>query len=113
MQWLKLMKKSSDNFVKGCENLVTVLQILIAEPLRCTVFSLFILANVAAKWQVLTLLFRKSKGENKSQHSIANVTVLVTNSWPGLFFFLDSLVCHPLEGTTMHQCPKALISGSS
>ena len=28
---------------------------------------LFILAKVAAKWQLLTILFRKSKGDNKSQ----------------------------------------------
>ena len=31
------------------------------------VSSLFILVKVATKWQLLTLLFRKSKGENKSQ----------------------------------------------
>ena len=28
---------------------------------------LFILAKVAAKWQLLTLLFRKNEGDNKSQ----------------------------------------------
>ena len=31
------------------------------------VMYLFILAKVAAKWQLLTLLFRKNKGDNKSQ----------------------------------------------
>ena len=31
------------------------------------VISLFILAKVAAKWQLLSLLFWKGKGENKSQ----------------------------------------------
>ena len=31
------------------------------------VVSLFILAKVAAKWQLLTLLFRKSEGESKLQ----------------------------------------------
>ena len=31
------------------------------------VISLFILAKVAAKWQLLTFLLQKSKGESKSQ----------------------------------------------
>ena len=30
------------------------------------VIYLFILAKVAAQWQMLTLLFRKSEGDNKS-----------------------------------------------
>ena len=56
---------------------------------------LFILEKVAAKWQLLTILFRKSEGENKSQicdfsryfiskgkNSFASATVLVTISSP-------------------------------
>ena len=59
------------------------------------VTSLFIFAKVAAKWQLLTLFFRKSEGENKSQiatspgilltkgkNSVANATVLVAISNP-------------------------------
>ena len=55
-----------------------------------------ILAKVAAKWQLLTLLFRKSEGDNKSQicdfsryfsrkgkNLVANATVLVAISSPG------------------------------
>ena len=57
---------------------------------------LFILAKVAAKWQLLTLLFQKSEGDNKSQicdfsrhfghkgkNLVTNATVLVTISSPG------------------------------
>ena len=56
---------------------------------------LFILAKVAAKWQLLTLLFRKNEGDNKSQicdfsryfsrkgkNLVANATVLVAISSP-------------------------------
>ena len=59
------------------------------------VIYLFILAKVAAKWQLLTLLFRKSEGDNKSQicdfsryfsrkgkNLVANATVLVAISSP-------------------------------
>ena len=59
------------------------------------VISLFILAKVAAKWQLLTLLFRNSEGDNKSQicdlsryfsrkgkNLVANATVLVAISSP-------------------------------
>ena len=59
------------------------------------VISLFILAKVAAKWQLLTLLFRNSEGDNKSQicdlsryfsrkgkKLVANATVLVAISSP-------------------------------
>ena len=61
------------------------------------VLYLFILANVAAKWQLLTLLFRKSEGDNKLQicdfsryfsrkekNLVANATVLVAISSPGV-----------------------------
>ena len=37
------------------------------EKQNCFVISSFILVKRAAKWQLLTLLFRKSKDENKSQ----------------------------------------------
>ena len=63
------------------------------------VIYLFILAKVAAKWQLLTLLFRKNEGDNKSQicdfsryfsckgkNLVANVTVLVAISSPGNSF---------------------------
>ena len=56
---------------------------------------LFILAKVAAKWQLLTLLFQKNEGDNKSQicdfsryfsckgkNLVANATVLVAISSP-------------------------------
>ena len=59
------------------------------------VIYLFILAKVAAKWQLLILLFRKNEGDNKSQicdfsryfsrkgkHLVANATVLVAISSP-------------------------------
>ena len=55
----------------------------------------FVLAKVAAKWQLLTLLFRTSEGDNKSRscdfsrffsrkekNLVANATVLVTISSP-------------------------------
>ena len=64
------------------------------------VIYLFILAKVAAKWQMLTLLFRKSEGDNKSQicdfsryfsrkgkNLVANATVLVAISSPDLLIF--------------------------
>ena len=57
-----------------------------------------ILPKVAAKWQLLTLLFREAKGDNKSQicdfsryfsrkgnNLVANATVLVAILSPGLF----------------------------
>ena len=34
---------------------------------KTTVISLFILAKVAEKWSQITLLFRQSKGEDKSK----------------------------------------------
>ena len=59
------------------------------------VIYIFILAKVAAKWQLLTLLFRKSEGDNKSQICdfsryfsrkgktlVANATILVAISSP-------------------------------
>ena len=52
--------------------------------------------------------FSFERAKVKTSHNIQLQMWLVC-----FLFFLDSLVCHPLEGTTMHQCPKALISGSS
>ena len=61
------------------------------------VIYLFVLAKVAAKWQLLTLLFGKSEGDNKSQicdfsryfnrkekNLVANATVLVAILSPAM-----------------------------
>ena len=79
---------------------------------------LFILAKVAAKWQLLTLLFRKSKGDNKSQicdfsryfgrkgkNLVANATVLVTISSPVLRGnVLKGIFWVPTAAMVMVQC---------
>ena len=61
---------------------------------------LFILAKLAAKWQLRTLLFQKSEGDNKSQNCdftryfsrkgknlVTNATVLVAISSPAVGLF--------------------------
>ena len=79
---------------------------------------LFILAKVAAKWQLLTLLFRKSKGDNKSQicdfsryfgrkgkNLVANATVLVAISSPVLRGNVLKGICWvPTAAMVMVQC---------
>ena len=67
LQGAKSMKKSSHNFTTGHRSLVAISQILGAKSSHGIVLSLFILAKVEANWQLQTLLFCKSKGENKSE----------------------------------------------